>query len=98
VPPGSGEDIAEVWRAEGLTPSEGDPESHILAAVQLGNPGVDRDPADLLLGKAGRVHAGQRADQRGLAVVDVPRGPDDGGGHVTPLRQRAGGLPGIGAT
>ena len=37
---------------------------------------VDRDPARLLLGEPVGVLAGQRADERRLAVVDVPGGAD----------------------
>src|SRR5262247_3231523 len=38
---------------------------------------IDRDAAGLLFGKTVGVGAGQRLDQRGLAVVDVPGGTDD---------------------
>ena len=37
---------------------------------------VDRDPALLLLGQPVGVFAGQRPDEPGLAVVDVPGGAD----------------------
>ena len=37
---------------------------------------VDRDPARVLLGQPVGVLAGQRLDERGLAVVDVPGGAD----------------------
>ncbi len=38
---------------------------------------LDRDAAALLLGEPVGVDAGQRPDQRGLAVIDVPRGAQD---------------------
>ncbi len=38
---------------------------------------VDGDAARLLLGQSVGVDPGQRSNQRGLAVIDVPRGPDD---------------------
>ena len=38
---------------------------------------VDRHAAPLLLGQAVGVRPGQRLDQRGLSMVDVPCGPED---------------------
>ena len=38
---------------------------------------LDREPAPALLVEPVRVLAGERPDQRGLAVVDVPGGGDD---------------------
>ena len=46
---------------------------------QIGEAEVDRDAARLLLLQAVGVDAGQRAHQRGLAVVDVAGGADDHG-------------------
>jgi len=40
---------------------------------------LDADPAALLLRQAIGVDAGQRLHERGLAVIDVPRGADDEG-------------------
>ena len=40
---------------------------------------VDRDAAALLLGQAVGVDAGERAHERGLAVIDVARGAEDHG-------------------
>ena len=40
-------------------------------------PGLERDAAALFLRQAIRVDARERADQRSLAVVDVPGGSDD---------------------
>ena len=45
---------------------------------------VDRDPAALLFRESIGVDAGQRANERGLAVVDVPGGPNDHGVMPTP--------------
>ena len=42
---------------------------------------IDRDPALLLFLEAIGVDAGDSADERGLAVVDVPRGADHDGAH-----------------
>jgi hypothetical protein len=44
---------------------------------------VDRDAALLLFLQAIRVRSGERADERRLAVVDVPGGPDDDRHHGT---------------
>ena len=47
-----------------------------VALDQMREPDVDGDAADALLLPAIAVDAGERLDQRGLAVVDVPRGAD----------------------
>ncbi len=60
-----------------------------LAAVverQVGVADVDRHPASPLLGQPVGVDAGQRPEQRRLAVVDVPGRADDDGHRA---RQRA---------
>ena len=49
------------------------------AEVAVGVAEIDGDAARLLLLEAIGVDAGQRLDQRGLAVVDVARGADDHG-------------------
>ena len=46
---------------------------------QVGVADVDRHPAPPLLGQPVGVDPGQRPEQRRLAVVDVPGGPDDDG-------------------
>ena len=51
--------------------------SRRLAQVERGEAEVDGDPALLLGGEAVGVDAGQGADQRRLAVVDVPGGAED---------------------
>ena len=53
-----------------------------VAALEVGEAEVDRDPARLLLGPAVAVDAGQRLDQRGLAVVDVSGRADDDPAHA----------------
>ena len=45
---------------------------------------LDRDPAPLLLAEPVGVDPGERADERGLAVIDVPGGADDDALHVHP--------------
>ena len=52
---------------------------------------LDRDPARALLGQPVGVDAGQRADQRGLAVIDVARGAERQrrGAHRAPAPARA---------
>ncbi len=57
----------------------------------VGEAEVDRDAALLLLRQAIGVDAGERLDQRGLAVVDVPRGGDD---HDRSLSLSSKGRPG----
>ena len=47
-----------------------------------------RDAATLLLGQAVAVHAGERLDERGLAVVDVTGSPEDDGAHAPILVAR----------
>ena len=49
--------------------------------VQIGKPEVDRHAARAFFRQAVGCDAGQRADQGGLAVIDVPGERDD---HVTP--------------
>ena len=44
---------------------------------------LDGDAARLLLGQVGGVHAGERADQRGLAMVDVAGGADQHAGALS---------------
>jgi hypothetical protein len=56
---------------------------HALGRVQVGIAELDRDAAALLLGQPVGVDAGQRAHQRGLAVVDVACGSDDHGASIT---------------
>jgi hypothetical protein len=60
------------------------------AAVQEGVAQFDADAALLFLGQAVGVDAGERAHQRGLAVVDVACGADD---HQVHLRKRAPAIP-----
>ena len=57
---------------------------------QIGEAEIDRYAARLLFLEAIGVDAGERAHQRGLAVIDVARGADD---HGCRLRQRLGGPP-----
>ena len=54
---------------------------------------LDRDPARLLLGQPVGVDAGERADEDGLAVVDVAGGAERGQGGVS-LRMRSSFVPG----
>ena len=62
---------------------------------EVGEAEVDRNPALLFFFEAVGVLAGERLDERGLAVIDMAGGADDGvsgGGHrgldVTPRRSR----------
>ncbi len=48
-----------------------------VAEVEVGEAELDGDAAGLLLLQPVGVDAGERAHERGLAVVDVARGPDD---------------------
>ena len=48
---------------------------------EVGKADVDGDAAPLLFFEAIGIDAGERFDQRGLAVVDVPGGADDDGLH-----------------
>ena len=65
---------------------------------EIGEAQVDRNPAFLFFLEAVGVLAGERLDQRGLAVIDMAGGADDGvgdgmmgdgGGHGAKLRNRA---------
>ncbi len=49
---------------------------------------LDRDPARLLLGQPVAVDPGQRAHERGLAVIDVPRGAKDERVGRHPIRSK----------
>ena len=51
------------------------------SSAQVGEADVDGDAAFLLLFEAVRIDPGQRLDERGLAVIDVPGGSDDDVGH-----------------
>ena len=70
-----------------------------LRAVREGHvgiPHVDRHPPPALLGKAVGIDPGERAEQRRLAVIDVPRGPDDDGhGQPRALRTAAARSPSL---
>ena len=48
---------------------------------EVREPQLDRDPAALLLAQPIGVDPSERADERGLPVVDVARGPDDDALH-----------------
>ena len=62
---------------EPLVPGDVDEREPLPARqLQLRVAELDRDPARLLLGQPVGVLAGQRADEPGLAVVDVTCGPD----------------------
>ena len=49
------------------------------AQIGIGEAEIERDAASLLRGQPIGIDAGQRFDQRGLAVIDVAGGPDDHG-------------------
>jgi hypothetical protein len=63
-----------------------------VGRVQVGVAQLDGDAAALFFRQAVGVHAGERAHQRGLAVVDVARGADDHGARSRsfPFRGKAG--------
>src|SRR6185295_18696827 len=52
-----------------------------VALAQVGEAEIDRDAARLLLRPAVAIDAGERPDERGLAVVDVPGGPHHEAAH-----------------
>src|SRR5581483_562443 len=56
-----------------------DPGALAVGSVEEGEAEIDRDAALLLLLQTVRVLPGERTDQGGLPVVDVPGGPDDHG-------------------
>ena len=60
------------WPGTSTTPSRG-----AVGQIQGREAQLDGDAARLLLGEAIGVDAGQRPDQRGLAVVDVARGAEN---------------------
>ena len=70
----AGEHVAD----EALVPGHvDDAGARAAGEVQVGEAQVDRDAALLLLLQAVGVLTGERADERGLAVIDVTRGADD---------------------
>ena len=56
---------------------------------EVGEADVDGDAAALFFLQAVGVDAGQRLDQRGFAVVDVPGGADDDGFHRPTVYRKA---------
>ena len=54
-----------------------DPDGQAAGLLEEREAQVDGDAARLLLRQPVGVDAGQRLDERGLAVIDVPRGADD---------------------
>ena len=75
---------------EPLVPGDVDEAEHVIRIERVvREPEVDGEPPLLLLGEAIGVDPGERAHQRGLAVVDVTGGCDDHG---------ASGRPGCGRT
>ena len=63
-----------------LVPGHVDERSDDVVGEDLmGEAEVDRDPALLLLLEPVGIGSGQGPDERALAVVDVPGGPDDEG-------------------
>src|SRR5207245_10372149 len=76
----AGEHVAD----EPLVPGHvDDARAHAFRPVEVGEAEIDRDAALLLLLQTVGVLPGERADERRLAVVDVPRRPDDEG-HLQP--------------
>ena len=75
---------------EALVAGDVDEADPVVAGGEVGEAEVDGDPAPLLLAPAVAVDAGQRLDQRGLAVVDVAGGADDqvGADPTTPRGSR----------
>ena len=74
---------------EAFVPGNVDEGGHaVLAEVEVGEPQVDRDPALLLLLEPVRVGAGEGADERALAVVDVPGRAHDERAHAQRIRER----------
>src|SRR5690606_28252704 len=78
-----------------LVPRDVDEAEGDAVALEVSEAEVERDAAPLFLGQAVAVDAGQRPEQRGLAVIDVPGGADEQGcrrAHVaaTPPAPRAG--------
>ena len=70
-----------------------DADPHAAAELERREAEVDRDAALLLLGQPVGVDPGQRAHERGLAVVDVAGGADDArrvAGRSREARRRAG--------
>ena len=61
---------------EALVARDVDERQQPAADVELGEAEVDRHAARLLLRQPVGVASGERADERGLAVVDVPGGAD----------------------
>jgi hypothetical protein len=70
---------------ETLVPRDVD-ESHdaLGGKLEVRKPELDRDPPALLLDEAVGVNARERLDDRALAVIDVPGGPDHEVAHVRP--------------
>ena len=70
---------------EPLVPGDVDEAEHVIRIERVvREPEVDGEPPLLLLGEAIGVDPGERAHQRGLAVVDVAGGGDDHGASGRP--------------
>jgi hypothetical protein len=70
---------------EALVAGNVDEADPVVAGGEVGEAKVDGDAPPLLLAPAVAVDAGQRLDQRGLAVVDVAGGADDQVGADPPI-------------
>ena len=83
---GTGQHVAH----EALVPGHVDEGGHDPGAeLRVREAEVDRDPALLLLLEPVGIGAGERLDERALAVVDVAGGPDDEGAQLRPFSPRA---------
>ena len=91
---GPGEHVLD----EALVSGHVDDAEAVGGQVEAGEADVDGDAARLLLGQAVAIDAGERLDERGLAVVDVAGGAEDEVAcHVCPPKRHyreAAGCPG----
>ena len=76
---GAGEHVADEALVAGDVDDAG---AGAVGQGEVGEAEIDRDAALLLLLEAVGLLAGERADERGLAVIDVAGGADDGVGDA----------------
>ncbi len=69
-----------------LVPGHIDQAERHAGQLEMGETKIDRDPARFFLGQPIGIDAGQRLDQRGLAVIDMARRGENKVLHVDFLR------------
>jgi len=81
----AGEHVADEALVAGYVDDAG---AGAVGQREVGEAEIDRDAALFFFLEAVGVLAGERLDQRGLAVIDVPGGADDGVSDMRGHRER----------